>query len=123
MNNTPCEPRAKGSLICDARHPLVGGGKLLDEFILYALDKTAQSKVCSLYGEITGNPIRAESRTDILSGGQKVLLMLLLALHSPARDICFIGLERALDTDNRAEADVLIKEFGNSKNLHREAEL
>ena len=109
-------------LICDARHPLVSGVKLLDEFILYNLDKAARQEVCAQYKSFTGNTIGTDSRTEVLSGGQKVLLMLLLAMYSPAPKLCFIGLERGLDMEIRLKVRSLLDSQAQKKVLFLEEE-
>jgi ABC-type iron transport system FetAB ATPase subunit len=104
-------------LICDSRHPLTSGSILLDEFILHALDKGARDAVCEEFNHLTGKEIGENSRIDVLSGGQKVLLMALLALYSPAPGILFIGLEQALDESNRNGINRLLEIFRTVKDI------
>ena len=84
-------------LVCDARHPIITGHSLAEELLLYNLDEAAKSHLLAEYHRITGKQLSDSSHPEQLSGGQKVILMALLALFCPASDIAFIDLYHNLD--------------------------
>jgi ABC-type Mn2+/Zn2+ transport system ATPase subunit len=89
--NTP-----KSMLICDANHPLISNC-LKDELLLYHIDRHSEAALLERFESLSGKQIEASFELNELSGGQKVLLMLCLALLSPAKTICFKGLRHCLD--------------------------
>ena len=111
------EDRSDTHLICNARRPLIAGGKLREELLLYNLSTESTSDVMDKFAELTGKRISIESETNTLSGGQKVLLMCLLALFSPARRILFIDLWHSLDEQNRIIVHKLLAEAGAAKEI------
>jgi ABC-type Mn2+/Zn2+ transport system ATPase subunit len=89
-------------LIADARHPLISTDKLWDEMLLYNIREQNAEQLKRTFWEITGKEICESSLLQELSGGQKVILMALLALLSPASRIVFIELELSLDAPKLA---------------------
>jgi hypothetical protein len=89
-------------LIADARHPLISTDKLWDEMLLYNIREQNAEQLKRTFWEITGKEICESSLLQELSGGQKVILMALLALLSPASRIMFIELELSLDAPKLA---------------------
>lgn len=104
-------------LLCDARHPLISGGKLYEEAILYNIRPGKLSQLASMFTEITGIDISPESELGALSGGQKVLLMFLLAVHSPAGAIQFVDLTRSLDNQTRERVQFLLQSVIGTKEI------
>lgn len=100
----------KSYLIADGQHPLVCTDLVHDEIILYNLDRDSQARLFAEFQRITAKKIELESKLDILSGGQKVVLMALLALYSPALRIEFVHLTHSLDQDKAAEILDLIRQ-------------
>ncbi|HQB97698.1 MAG: hypothetical protein RBQ67_00725 [Candidatus Cloacimonadaceae bacterium] len=84
-------------LIADAEHPLICSDKLWDEMLLYNINPAAADRLYLDFRAICKKEVSADSSLKELSGGQKVILMALLALHSPADSISFINLEHSLD--------------------------
>lgn len=109
--------RSRHYLICAARHPLVSSSKLWDELLLYNLNPAAQTRLAALFEKLTGKSITADSPVNTLSGGQKVMLMCLLALLSPAPRILFLDLWHSLDTENRSKVQQLLSEFGQGREI------
>ncbi|HOZ01989.1 MAG TPA: hypothetical protein PLG20_09235, partial [Candidatus Syntrophosphaera sp.] len=107
-------------LVCDARHPLAGGGKLREELLLYKLTPSDCTLLENEFAHLTGKQISPDSETATLSGGQKVLLMCLLALLSPAPKIDFIDLLRSLDANNRNAVQGLIERARSAKEIRLE---
>lgn len=104
-------------LICDSALPITGGGSLLEEFILYNLDSSQRSRLIEEFASITGKTLNPKSDLDILSGGQKVLAMCLLALLSPSSAIHFVNLWHSLDPTNRNLVQSLISRLGAGRRI------
>ncbi|MBW6514058.1 MAG: hypothetical protein K0B87_04820 [Candidatus Syntrophosphaera sp.] len=115
------EDRFDTHLICNARSPLIAGGKLRDEVLLYNLSTESTADVNDRFAELTGKRIGLESETATLSGGQKVLLMCLLALYSPAPRILFVDLWHSLDEQNKTIVRRLLTEAGTAKEILSES--
>lgn len=96
-------------MICDARLPLISDGKLREELVLYNLNSEEACDLCGRFLQLTGKSIDADCETANLSGGQKVVLMFLLAMLSPARNIVFIDLMRSLDAATRILINQMIE--------------
>lgn len=95
-------------LNADALQPLITEAKLKSELLIYNLDKVSTASLLDTFTTISGKTISPESSLKELSGGQKVLLMALLALFSPAKAIRFINLMPALDLQRRQALGELI---------------
>jgi ABC-type lipoprotein export system ATPase subunit len=96
-------------LICDASCPLVTNSSLDEEALLYNLDENKLQTLTVDFFKLTGKRLKPESETSSLSGGQKVVLMVLLALHSPAEKILFANLTVSLDKERLAAITKLIE--------------
>lgn len=103
-------------LLCDASQPLISNGCLEEELSLYHISPPSATLLFEEFYALTGKELSPKSLPEELSGGQKVLLMALLALHSPASKIIFIDLFSALDQDKR----LLLKELIERYSTHRE---
>ena len=88
-------------MVCDAGCPILSSGSLADEMLLYNLNEEKMLLLTQQFLLLTGKELSPSSKTEELSGGQKVILMCLLALYSPARAIALINLERSLDAHRR----------------------
>ena len=97
------------ALIADANHPIICH-TLRDELLLYNIDVQGEMAVFQLFETLSGKHINRECVADELSGGQKVLLMLCLALNSPAQRIIFKDLLHALDDELRELTQSLIRQ-------------
>lgn len=97
-------------LICDCRHPLITNGKLSEEAALYNLSGKAIDSAIILFDRLTGKKITPDIQVETLSGGQKVLLLVSLALISKAKNVLFFDLERSLDLDRRLMIKDLLKQ-------------
>jgi len=98
----------KAYLTADAAIPLITNGKLRSEILIYNLDASSTDRLLKTYAEISGKELTPSSIINELSGGQKVLLMALLALFCPAPAIRFINLMPALDILRRQALGELI---------------
>lgn len=103
-------------LICDCNHPLITHGSLMDEAKLYDLDSEQVKTVINLFIAMADKAIDADLQIDTLSGGQKVILSVLLAATSRATQILFYDLDRSLD-DMRQK---MIKDFLDSHRHRKE---
>lgn len=104
-------------LLCDASQTLISNGSLEEELLLYNINPDDADTLFSEYQTLTGKDLNPRSNPDELSGGQKVLLMALLALHSPAQSILFVDIHTALDTDNRQQLDELIRRYSPGRKI------
>jgi ABC-type Mn2+/Zn2+ transport system ATPase subunit len=86
----------KIALISDANHPLISSC-LKDEMLLYHIDTQSEALLLESFERLSGKSIDSDHDLSKLSGGQKVLLMLCLALQSPAKSIIFKDLRHSLD--------------------------
>jgi len=103
-------------LVCDAAYPLLTNSSLEEEAQLYNLEEKPLQQVLLHFYEITGKTITLKTEVTSLSGGQKVVLMFLLAILSKARNIVFIGLEVSLDSERLAQLNKLLQELSPHKN-------
>ncbi|MCK9557117.1 MAG: hypothetical protein PHO85_06635 [Candidatus Cloacimonetes bacterium] len=95
-------------LIADALHPLVCTDKVRDELLLYNIQAQDYPKVFEQFKLICDKGLDVASALQELSGGQKVILMAILAIYSPARRIHFINLNRYLDASKANALKTLI---------------
>jgi len=91
------EQYSETHLVCDSSHPLITNTTLEEEALLYNLDKSSLHIIMDKFGSLTGKEITDSFDINTLSGGQKVVLMVLLALYCSAQNIVFIDLEVSLD--------------------------
>lgn len=103
-------------LICDSAYPLISNSYLYEEAILYNLDIDKTNKVLDLFTRMTSKRLSLIDDLTSLSGGQKVLIMVLMALHSKAQNICFINLSNCLDQNNSSVVFELINGMKPLKN-------
>lgn len=100
---------AETHLICDSSYPLITNTTLQEEAMLYNLNQSAVSELITKFNALTGKQISAAYDINNLSGGQKVILMVLLALNSPAQNIILINLAVSLDNIRLKEMMTLIE--------------
>jgi len=98
-------------LICDSSYPLITNSTLEEEAMLYNLDADAIATLCEQYLTLTGKPLNLSSDISALSGGQKVILMALLALFSPADRFLFVNLVADLDKERTEAMLILIEKY------------
>jgi len=101
-----------GFYIADAAHPLICTGPLWEELLLCHIPSERHAELYTSFERISGKAIHGNSILSELSGGQKVILMLCLALYSSAQNIRFIDLEHSLDPARLSAAMELIGESG-----------
>jgi len=104
-------------LICSGDMPCIGTGRIADESVFYHLDPTQEATVFERFNVITGKMVDRETTINNLSGGQKVILMLLLALYSPAPRILLHNVRHNLDPAKRLIIDRLIGEYAQLKTI------
>lgn len=98
-------------LICDSSYPLITNSSLDEEVMLYNLKSKQLSDMIDSYFQATGVKIDLTTNISTLSGGQKTILMALLALYSDATNIIFIHLFAGLDQERVKALNKLIDEF------------
>jgi ABC-type multidrug transport system ATPase subunit len=108
---------ANTHLICDARHPLITPWRLADEALLYQINGRDLERLAHEFATLSGRRIAPQSRIGELSGGQKVMLMVLLALLSPARKIMFVDLGHSLDSSKQPLIRALIDRFRDGREI------
>ncbi|MEN6444917.1 MAG: hypothetical protein ABFC98_02595 [Candidatus Cloacimonas sp.] len=102
----------KDFLLADAEIPLISCDELRDELLIYNLDETATNQLFSQFEKITGKALNKMYKINELSGGQKVILMALLAIYSPARKIRFQNLTQSLYPKRRQAIEEIIQNSG-----------
>ncbi|MCB5245874.1 MAG: hypothetical protein RBR57_04610 [Candidatus Syntrophosphaera sp.] len=88
--------------------------------MLYNISADKWELLTQEFTDITGKHLGSEDEIGILSGGQKVILMCLLALYSPAKKILFIDLWRSLDDRNRERIVKLLELYSKDKEIKQE---
>lgn len=111
------EDHLNSHLVCYARSPLISNGKLREELILYAIRTDQVGPLIRDFAAISGKQIDPDADVSALSGGQKVLLMVLLALRSPAGSVLFLDLWHSLDEQNQTRIKKLLDESSASKEI------
>jgi len=96
-------------LSADAAHPLITHGAFKVEALLYNLQEAALNQVRDNFRLICGKDLYPETNISQLSGGEKVVLMVLMALCCPATHLRFIGIWHALDAEKRLALHALIQ--------------
>ena len=104
-------------LVCDAGCPILSSGSLADEMLLYNLNEEKMLLLTQQFLLLTGKELSPSSKTEELSGGQKVILLCLLALYSPARAIALINLERSLDAHRRNALQAVIQNLAAGREI------
>jgi len=95
-------------LCCDASLPLITCDIFRDELLLYNIDALAFNGLQAEFHRLANKELTAKSMILELSGGQQVILMVLLALYSPAPKIRFKNIFHALDPLRKAEVEKLL---------------
>ncbi len=108
-------------LIANAAHPIITTDRIGDEMLLYNIGAEKQPLVFEMFSMITAKRITEDTLSRELSGGQKVVLMVCLALVSPAARLRFLDLEHALDADKLLAIKSLIAESGKQVRYGSEA--
>ncbi len=85
--------------------------------MLYNVPQASIALLIREFVHATGKELIPDSDVSILSGGQKVILMCLCALFSPAPKIHFINLWHSLDSQNRDWAKDLISRLQNGREI------
>jgi ABC-type lipoprotein export system ATPase subunit len=98
-------------LVCDSLCPIITNSALREEALLYNLEAKQTAEVCKRFKSITDKAITLTSETGSLSGGQKVVLMVLLALFSTADKILFLNPAFSLDDERHQAIKTLVEEF------------
>lgn len=104
-------------LVCDAGCPILSSGSLADEMLLYNLKEEMMLLLTQQFLLLSGKELSPSSKTEELSGGQKVILMCLLALYSPAPALAFLNLEKSLDSKRRHLLRELIEKLGAGREI------
>lgn len=105
------EQFADDFLICDVHNPIICNTVVNEEAALYNLSEESINECLTVYKNITGETLTLNTELSTLSGGQKVALMLLLALYSPAQKIVIIDFKFTLDAAKTEEFTRLIQSF------------
>lgn len=94
-------------LQCDALHPIITSS-MFEELLLYNIAQPDSEKLFAMFAKLSGKDLCPSSQLAELSGGQKVLLMVCLALLSPAETIYFANVLHSLDPDRWAMIQELV---------------
>lgn len=95
-------------LVCNASTPFIIGTNLAEEALIYNLSSIDINQIIQDFSQYCGKVINKHDKIAYLSGGQKVMLMILIALQSQAEDIMFIGIDTALDSERRKVVNNLL---------------
>jgi ABC-type lipoprotein export system ATPase subunit len=98
-------------LICDVSYPLITNASFNEEILLYNIETHKKASMALDFYDTTGKQLRQDSDISLLSGGQKVVLMVLLALYSPAEKILFLNLQHSLDRERLKAIEITIEKF------------
>lgn len=96
-------------LICSGKHPLVSSAELSDELAIYNIKHDKKDLLIEHFNAITGKQITGSCILSTLSGGQKTILMVLLAIYSPAPKVLFAHLFESLDHINKKVIQELLE--------------
>lgn len=110
-------------LVCDGTYPFVTRALLADEAKLFKLSKAELELVCEEFYDFFEVKINPHSKIDELSGGQKIVLMFLLAMRSKADKILFVNLLDSLDQINKEKVLAIINKQSNRLILVQDANL
>lgn len=88
-----------------------------EELLLYNIPSAFTPSLIAEFASITGKVLGPDSDLHTLSGGQKVVLMCLCAIHSPARNILFIDLWHSLDPANRDRISKLLSSHQDGRRI------
>ena len=102
-------------LICDSAHPLLTNSTIEDELRLYNLSRASSELLLHHFHLITGKEVNPSSDTTHLSGGQKVILLVLAALLSLAPRILFYNIPASLDPERAEQVRKLIEQYRSQK--------
>jgi hypothetical protein len=102
-------------LICDASYPLITNANLNEELLLYNIENHKRASLLLDFYDITGRQLRLDSDIGAISGGQKVVLMVLFALYSPAEKILLFNLPHSLDLARQKAVNMIIDKFKPAK--------
>lgn len=98
-------------LIFDGRIPILSNATVLEELRLYNIPSQKHHKIMDLFEKITDKQINSEHKTGELSGGQKTILSIIIALESAAPKILFINFFKSLHQNKKNIIMELIKEY------------
>ncbi len=85
-------------LVVDGRIPLVSQGPFQDEALLYHLSPVDLEGVMRDFKTLTGQVLGSQTLLKTLSGGQRVILGILLALKSSAPKVLVAHVMGSLDS-------------------------
>lgn len=94
-------------LIIDGRIALISPGPVKEEALLFGLTLDQIAAVLDQASQILQQQITPETRGDCLSGGQQIVVAILLALASSAEKILYIHVFEALDAERREQLQKL----------------
>jgi len=93
-------------LICDCNLPILTNDTVGEEILLYNIANPHE--LMAAYQDITDCALALTTPVKSLSGGQKVILLILLALYSPCERILFYQLYRSLDETRSQKVKALL---------------
>jgi ABC-type iron transport system FetAB ATPase subunit len=102
---------AQTHLICDSAYPIITNSTFAEEAILTNLDIIDTDNALTKFNALVNKSITISDDITHLSGGQKVLLMIILALYSKANRICFTGIYNCLDDSNKTAVKELLNDY------------
>lgn len=113
MNNTTnlINQYGREYLVCDGKHPLISAELLKDELVLYNIDSNVAVNISEHFYLLTNKNISRDSIISELSGGQKAILMFLLAIYSPAPKVLFVNLFECLDINKRIQIEEFLNKY------------
>ena len=97
-------------LVCDGNIPLLSNGSFIEELLLYGISTDKISIICDIFYQITGKEIGRASILTNLSGGQRIILMTIFALNSPADKILLNNVFHFIDDDKIDRLNKLIEQ-------------
>lgn len=102
-------------LIFDGRIPTLSNGTVLEELNLYNISAGKCQKILELFEKITDKKLSISHKTGELSGGQKTILSIIIALESAAPKILFVNFFKSLHHNKKEIILQLLHDYTNSK--------
>jgi len=88
-------------LIFDGRIPSLSNGTVLEEMNLYNISAESSTKILSLFEKIADKALSSSDKTGELSGGQKTILSIIIALESSAPKLLFVNFFKSLHSNKK----------------------
>ena len=111
------EENTDNYLIVDGVYPIITSSTVYDEALIYRLSEEDINACITDFNRLTNKFIDSQTKTTQLSFGQKILLSILLSLHSVAENIFLHKVKSSLDLNLFESLENLIQMNFSGKNI------